>query len=128
VQAQLAAPEFSQEHEARAREVAEFLRTHDAWDGGEFVTLTIKGETFVMVDIGLRMLPPRELFNAQGFPSDYVIEGVWNQSSGTSDWNFTPLTKSTQIKCCGNSVCPDLARALVEANCAHLIEEERNAA
>jgi DNA (cytosine-5)-methyltransferase 1 len=128
VQAQLAAPEFSQEHEARARAVAEFLRAHDAWDGGELVTLNIKGETFVMVDIGLRMLTPRELFNAQGFPSDYVIEGVWNQSSEISDWNFTPFTKSTQIKCCGNSVCPDLARALVEANCAHLIEEERNAA
>ncbi|WP_339112811.1 DNA cytosine methyltransferase [Thioclava sp. GXIMD2076] len=113
VQAQLALT-FGPEHEARAREVAAFLRAHDAWAGGEFVTLTIKGETYVVVDIGLRMLTPRELFNAQGFPADYVIDGVWQGD------DFKAFTKNVQVSCCGNSVCPDMARALVEANCQHL--------
>ncbi|WP_299144064.1 DNA cytosine methyltransferase [uncultured Tateyamaria sp.] len=118
VQADLAPPAFGIEHEERAREVAEFMRAHGAWDGGEFVTLTIDGDTFVVVDIGLRMLTPRELFNAQGFPPDYVIEGVWNEVDG--DWAWQPFTKSVQVSCCGNSVCPGLARALVEANATHL--------
>ena len=120
VQADLA-PVFGPEHEARAREVAEFLRTHDAWDGGEFVTLEIEGETFVVVDIGMRMLTPRELFNAQGFPSDYVIEGVWHKDG--DDWTFEDFTKSVQVSCVGNSVCPDLAEALCVANCQHLTAE-----
>lgn len=120
VQADLA-PVFGREHEARAREVAEFLRAHDAWDGGEFVTLDIEGETFVVVDIGMRMLTPRELFNAQGFPPDYVIEGVWHQDG--NDWTFEDFTKSVQVSCVGNSVCPDLAEALCTANCQHLIQE-----
>ncbi|WP_412550258.1 DNA cytosine methyltransferase [Shimia sp. MIT910701] len=120
VQANLA-PSFGPEHEARAREVAEFLRSHDAWDGGEFVTLEIEGETFVVVDIGMRMLTPRELFNAQGFPTDYVIEGVWHQDG--DDWTFEDFTKSVQVSCVGNSVCPNLAEALCAANCQHLTVE-----
>jgi len=75
----------------------------------------------VVVDIGMRMLTPRELFNAQGFPSDYVIEGVWHQDG--SDWTFKPFTKHQQVSCCGNSVCPGLARALATANCAHLVAD-----
>jgi len=119
MQAELAAPEFSTEHHNRARDVAEFLRSQGVWDGGEFVTLTIKGTDYVVVDIGMRMLTPRELFNAQGFPSDYVIEGVWQQDG--KDWVFKPFTKHQQISCVGNSVCPGLARALAAANCAHLV-------
>ena len=118
VQADLRSPEFGPEHRARARQVAEFLREHGAWDGGEFVTLTIDAVEFVVVDIGLRMLTPRELFNAQGFPPDYVIEGVWEENGG--DWTWVPFTKDTQVSCCGNSVCPDLAEALAAANCQHL--------
>ncbi|KHQ50574.1 C-5 cytosine-specific DNA methylase [Mameliella alba] len=68
------------------------------------------------------MLTPRELFNAQGFPPDYVIEGIWREADG--DWTFEPFTKSVQVSCCGNSVCPDLAAALARANCAHLAEQE----
>lgn len=126
MQAELA-PTFGPEHETRARQVAEFLRRHDAWDGGEFVTLEIDGETFVIVDIGMRMLTPRELFTAQGFPPDYVIEGTWAEQDG--EWIWKPFPKSVQISCCGNSVSPHPARALLEANCAHLREEmEREAA
>ncbi|MFY0623885.1 MAG: DNA cytosine methyltransferase [Pelagimonas sp.] len=126
VEAELAAPTFTAEHETKARQVAEFMREHGAWDGGEFVTLTINGETFVIVDIGLRMLTPRELFNAQGFPPDYVIEGIWHEIG--DDWEFQAFSKSDQVSCCGNSVCPDLAEALAAINAAHLIQTERKAA
>jgi DNA (cytosine-5)-methyltransferase 1 len=127
MQAELTAPEFVPEHEDKARQVAEFLRRHDAWDGGEFVTLEIDGQTFVVVDIGMRMLTPRELFTAQGFPSDYVIEGVWKEQG--DDWIWQPFPKTVQVSCCGNSVSPYPACALIKANCGHLVEElQRKAA
>jgi len=118
-QADLAAPPFSPEHHARARRVADFMRAHDAWDGGEFVTLGIGGASYVIVDIGMRMLTPRELFRAQGFPDDYVIEGVW-EGIDTDDPTFRAFPKDVQVSCCGNSVCPPLAEAIVAANCGHL--------
>jgi DNA (cytosine-5)-methyltransferase 1 len=127
MQAELAAPTFSPEHEARAREVADFLRSQGVWDGGEFVTVTIKGQEFVVVDIGMRMLTPRELFNAQGFPPDYVIEGVWSLDTKSGEWKFHPFPKNVQVSCCGNSVCPGLAKALAAANCGHLIATEEPA-
>ena len=113
-------PIFGQEHERKARLVADLLREHGYWDDREFVTLEIDGETFVIVDIGMRMLTPRELFNAQGFEPDYVIEGVWHQDG--DDWTFEAFPKDVQISCVGNSVCPDLAEALANANCQHLIQ------
>jgi DNA (cytosine-5)-methyltransferase 1 len=97
----------------RAREVAAFLRDHGFWDEREFVTVAISGEVWTVVDIGMRMLTPRELFSAQGFPPDYVIE---------LEHEGRPLSKSEQIACCGNSVCPPLAAALVGANCGHLAQ------
>lgn len=69
--------------------------------------VTIRGEAYQIVDIGMRMLTPRELFRAQGFPDDYDIE---------PEFNGAPLTRSAQIRMCGNSVCPDVAAALVSAN------------
>lgn len=128
MQAALQAPPFGPEHHARAREVADFLRANGAWDGGEFVTLQIDRADFVVTDIGMRMLTPRELFNAQGFPADYVIEGHWTETAG--DWTWKPFPKDVQVSCCGNSVCPDLARAIIAANCSHLAtttqQEARN--
>ncbi|UFS64362.1 DNA cytosine methyltransferase [Paracoccus denitrificans] len=133
--AQLAAPPFAPEHHARARQVAEFLREHGVWDGGEFVTLEVEGVTYVVIDIGMRMLTPRELFRAQGFPDDYVIEGVWEVGSGWENIGhnggprFIPFAKDVQVSCCGNSVCPPIAAAIVGANCQHIaIEEERRMA
>lgn len=73
------------------------------------VTVTIAGEEWVIVDIGLRMLTPRELFAAQGFPPDYIIE---------HDAQGRKITKTAQVAKCGNSVCPPLAEALVRANAA----------
>ena len=67
----------------------------------------IHGVPYLIFDCGMRMLSPRELFRAQGFPDDYNIETGPNGSR---------LAKSRQVALCGNSVCPQVARALVEAN------------
>ena len=77
------------------------------------VTVDICGATYAIVDIGMRMLTPREQFRAQGFPDSYEIE------RGADGRRFT---KSDQTHKCGNSVCPPLAAALVSANCTHLKE------
>lgn len=122
-EAELAAPPFGPEHYARAREVAEFLRAHDTWNGGEFVTLTIEGVEYVIVDIGMRMLTPRELFRAQGFPEDYVIEGVW-EGLDTDEPVWRGFPKDVQVSCCGNSVPPVMAAAIVGANCQHLVNDQ----
>jgi DNA (cytosine-5)-methyltransferase 1 len=127
-EAACAAPPFTESHMNRAREVADFLREHGAWNGDEFVTLTIEGEAFVVVDIGMRMLTPRELFRAQGFPEDYVIEGRWT-CDDAGEWHWHPFTKNTQVSCCGNSVSPPPAEALIRANCGHLAAaDERTSA
>lgn len=113
IEALLDCPPFTEEMAARARQVAAFLREHGFWDEREFVTVEIEGETFIIVDIGMRMLTPRELFSAQGFPPGYIID---------LDFNGKPLPKSDQISCCGNSVSPPMAAALVAANCGHMAE------
>lgn len=73
-----------------------------------FGLVYVKGEPYEIVDIGMRMLAPRELFRAQGFPEDYKIEVKLP--------NGKMLSKTAQIRMCGNSVCPTMARCLVEAN------------
>lgn len=83
------------------------------------VMVTIEGEEYVIVDIGMRMLTPRELFNAQGFPADYIID---------RDADGLPITKTAQVAKCGNSVCPPLAEALVRANMAEAAAEPGRAA
>ncbi len=117
IEAGISAPPFSVDQEARARQVADFMREHGFWDEREFVTLTIGAETFVIVDIGMRMLTPRELYNAQGFPVDYRIDE-------DADGNAFP--KSVQVSCVGNSVSPPVARALVAANCGYLTAANDN--
>ncbi len=111
VEAALDVPPFTPEQAERAREVAELLRSFGFWDDREFVTLTIEAVTYVIVDVGMRMLVPRELYRAQGFPENYEIE------RGADGSQFS---KSVQVSCCGNSVCPPVAAALVSANCSHL--------
>lgn len=71
------------------------------------VTVVIKGTPYVIVDIGLRMLKPHELYRAQGFPAKYIIDR-------TADG--TPLTTSAAVRMVGNSVSPPPLRALAEAN------------
>lgn len=76
-----------------------------------FGLVTIKGQDYQIVDIGLRMLTPRELFRAQGFPDSYII--------GDDETQGLKLTKSAQVRMCGNSVCPPMAEALARANFTH---------
>jgi DNA (cytosine-5)-methyltransferase 1 len=72
-----------------------------------FGLVTIEGLPYEIVDIGMRMLTPRELYRAQGFPDGYVIdEGADGRT----------LTKTAQVRMCGNSVSPPVAAALVAAN------------
>lgn len=122
VEAALSAPPFCEEQAARAREVAAFLRGQGFWDEREFVTLSIDGETFVIVDIGMRMLTPRELYNAQGFPPDYVIDGGWHVDPASGEPIWVKFPKSVQVSCVGNSVSPPVMAALVAANCPDLAE------
>jgi DNA (cytosine-5)-methyltransferase 1 len=71
------------------------------------VTVHIQGTPYVIVDIGLRMLKPHELYRAQGFPTGYIIDRTANG---------TPLTTSAAVRMVGNSVSPPPLRALAEAN------------
>lgn len=85
------------------------------------VTLSLDGETYAIVDIGMRMLTPRERFRAQGFPDSYVIDHGVDENG-----QRLPLSLDAQGRMCGNSVCPPLAEALVRANIVAI--EERVAA
>jgi DNA (cytosine-5)-methyltransferase 1 len=84
---------------------------HTVTTKDRFGLVTIKGEPYAIVDIGLRMLTPRELYRAQGFPESYQID---HGADGR------PLTKTAQVRMCGNSVCPPLARALAASNYTEL--------
>ena len=72
-----------------------------------FALVTIHGEEYIITDIKMRMLQPRELFNAQGFPENYIID---HDDSGR------PYPKSKQTARCGNAVTPPVPAALVRAN------------
>jgi DNA (cytosine-5)-methyltransferase 1 len=80
---------------------------HTVTTKDRFGLVTVKGEDYYIADIGMRMLQPRELYRAQGFPDTYIID---RGADGR------PLAKSDQVRMCGNSVCPPLARAIVLAN------------
>jgi DNA (cytosine-5)-methyltransferase 1 len=99
--------------------LADPLGTVTVQDRFGLVTATIDGEEYVIVDIGMRMLTPRELFNAQGFPPDYIID---------RDAQGKPMTKTAQVAKCGNSVCPPLSEALVRANMAEAADQGEAAA
>lgn len=73
----------------------------------EVLLLEIGGALYYIADIGLRMLSPRELYNAMGFPPDYIID---------RDYEGHEYKKSAQVARCGNAVCPPVASALVRAN------------
>jgi len=91
------------------------------------VTVTIDARTYVVVDIGLRMLKPRELARAQGFPENYVLDPIVRKFL-RGKWVERPLTIAEQINAIGNSVCPPVARALVLANQPRSVEPVRMAA
>lgn len=76
-----------------------------------FGLVTVHGEQYQIGDIGMRMLEPRELFNAQGFPPDYIIE---------HDHEGNRYPKTAQVARCGNSVPPQFAEVLVRSNLPEL--------
>lgn len=81
-----------------------------------FGLVTINGTDYQIVDIGLRMLEPRELYGCQGFPDDYIID---------HDYTGKTYTRSEQVRRCGNAVCPPIPAALVKANLPELCVAER---
>ncbi|MES2181012.1 MAG: DNA cytosine methyltransferase [Pseudomonadota bacterium] len=80
---------------------------HTITSQDRFGLVTVRGELYQFSDIGMRMLEPHELFAAQGFPANYVID---------RDATGKAIPKYKQVARCGNSVCPPLAEALVRAN------------
>lgn len=109
VRTSLAVQDYDEE---RAALTAEFLHQHDL---REFVE--IEGVTYRIVDIGMRMLQPKELYAAQGFPAWYVID---------QDYRGNKYAKDKQVARCGNAVPPPFAEALVRANLPEMcITEEK---
>ncbi len=81
-----------------------------------FGLVTIEGVDYAIVDIGLRMLEPRELYGCQGFPADYIID---------RDYTGKSYCRTEQVKRCGNAVCPPIPAALVRANLPELCVAQR---
>lgn len=81
-----------------------------------FGLVTIEGVDYQIVDIGLRMLEPRELYGCQGFPDDYIID---------HDYTGKTYPRSEQVRRCGNAVCPPIPAALVRANLPELCIADR---
>lgn len=97
------------------QDIKELLDTITAND--RFGLVTIEGVDYQIVDIGLRMLEPKELYGCQGFPDDYIID---HDSTGKI------YPRSEQVKRCGNAVCPPIPAALVKANLPELCVAKRN--
>lgn len=81
-----------------------------------FGLVTIQGVEYQIVDIGLRMLEPKELYGCQGFPDDYIID---HDNTGKT------YSRSEQVKRCGNAVCPPIPAAMVRANLPELCVRKR---
>lgn len=81
-----------------------------------FGLVTVAGVDYRIVDIGLRMLEPKELYGCQGFPDDYIID---------RDYTGRTYPRSEQVRRCGNAVCPPVAEALVRANLPELCRRDR---
>ena len=90
-------------------EIRELLNTYcgDQLGPEDVILFRIDGVSYFMADIGLRMLTPRELYSANGFPPDYIID---------RDYKGNSYGKSKQVARCGNAVPPPFATALVRAN------------
>lgn len=88
-------------------DMREPMSTSTTKDRLALVTVWLRGTPYVIVDIQLRMLAPRELYNANGFPKTYIID---------RGHDGRVFSKSTQVRMCGNAVPPPLGRAVIEAN------------
>ena len=103
--------------EQRADQVLAFLRQYcgDDYDG----LVTVNGIVYRIVDIGMRMLQPHELYRAQGFPDWYIID---------RDYRGVKYAKDKQVARCGNAVPPPFAEALVRANLPELCNDSKEKA
>lgn len=90
-------------------EIRNLLNTYCGYSlkNHEILLFRIGGADYFLSDIGLRMLEPRELYNAQGFPPDYIID---------VDIDGRKYNRTKQVARCGNAVPPPFAEALVRAN------------
>uniref|UniRef100_UPI0025DC2118 DNA cytosine methyltransferase n=1 Tax=uncultured Xylophilus sp. TaxID=296832 RepID=UPI0025DC2118 len=88
-------------------DLSEPMATSTTKDRLALVTVWLQGSPYVVVDICLRMLTPRELYNANGFPASYIID---------RGHDGRVFSKSTQVRMCGNAVPPPLGRAVIAAN------------
>ena len=100
--------------DATGQDIEKPLDTVTAKD--RFGLVTIEGVDYQIVDIGLRMLEPKELYGCQGFPDDYIID---------HDYTGKTYPRSEQVRRCGNAVCPPIPDALVRANLPELCVAER---
>lgn len=104
--------EWSPDVESQAHRVYDLMVKHGYTGRGldhvnRLVFVALGGVEYVVVDLGMRMLTPRELFRAQGFGDEYIIDPIGPRGKR--------LTKTEQIRACGNSVCPPVAKAIVES-------------
>ncbi len=90
-----------------ARAINAPLDTITTKDRLALVTVYVKGEPHYIVDIRLRMLTPAELYKAQGFPAEYIFD---------RDHTGKQITKTAQVRMCGNSVSPPVLKAIIQAN------------
>ena len=96
------------------QDIKEPLDTVTAQD--RFGLVTIAGVDYQIIDIGLRMLEPKELYGCQGFPEDYIID---------RDYTGKAYPRSEQVRRCGNAVCPPIPAALVRENLSELCVAKR---
>ena len=96
------------------QDIKEPLDTVTAQD--RFGLVTINGTDYQIVDIGLRMLEPKELYGCQGFPEDYIID---------HDYTGKTYPRSEQVRRCGNAVCPPIPAALVRASLPEMCVAKR---
>lgn len=129
---QMPAAALAPEHAERARQCAALLHQYlpeHFTQPADMVLMQHAGQWWVLVDITLRMLKPRELYRAQGFPNDYQFEEIPDPALLFADGKQTTtdplalprisLSTTAQVRMCGNSVCPPVAEALARANFAH---------
>lgn len=101
---------------------------HTVTSKERFGLVTVQGEEYAIVDIGLRMLTPRELYRAQGFDDSYVIDVVipktYKTKTGRTVTRLKPLSKTAQVRMCGNSVPPQFVKAIFSANLPQLVSRQ----